>query len=119
MQWRSTGTNPADGGADAQQQEARRWPRIGRRACRAGRVRTLADAGDKQLVEAVVAHAWPDGRNGRRRPADFGVIVVGLWRKEGFIGEEIAPGQLQERTCWCYGGANGLSPNSLRTAVAV
>ncbi|MFO1457555.1 MAG: SLC13 family permease [Steroidobacteraceae bacterium] len=61
--------------------------------------RTLADAGDKQLVQAVVApHSVFVGRT--VGDIDFlrtlGVIVVGLWRKEGFIGEEVAQVRLQE-----------------------
>ena len=55
--------------------------------------------GDKQLVQAVVA---PNSVFVGRTVGDIdflrtlGVIVVGLWRKEGFIGEEVAQVQLQE-----------------------
>ncbi|MCC6170733.1 MAG: SLC13 family permease, partial [Gammaproteobacteria bacterium] len=55
--------------------------------------------GDKQLVQAVVA---PNSVFVGRTVGDIdflrtlGVIVVGLWRKEGFIGEEMAQVRLQE-----------------------
>ncbi len=60
---------------------------------------TGPETGEKQLVQAVVAPASPFvGRtvgdiNFLRT---LGVIVVGLWRKEGWIGDEVAQVPLRE-----------------------
>ncbi|MCP5471988.1 MAG: SLC13 family permease [Sinobacteraceae bacterium] len=63
---------------------------------RSGRRRS---EGDKQLVQAVVA---PNSEFAGRTVGDIdflrtlGVVVVGLWRKEGFISGEVAQVRLQE-----------------------
>lgn len=65
---------------------------------RRGRAPRLAP-GDKQLVQAVVA---PDSVFIGRTVGDIdflrtlGVVVVGLWRKEGFLGDEVAQVPLRE-----------------------
>jgi di/tricarboxylate transporter len=57
------------------------------------------ETGEKQLVQAVVA---PNSTFAGRTVGDInflrtlGVIVVGLWRKEGWIGEEVSQVPLQE-----------------------